>query len=132
MTDIDVDQFLFGRQIDLTEEAATPAELAAVADPHALVRERVLARQTTLEGREEPVVEQAPKSAATYVTAVVLRSRSGSDRPHVVTILTFPDGTRATACTCEAMLSVARRPEGCWAMVYVRGLVGIAQPGGPA
>lgn len=134
--EVDVDTFLFGRPIDMTgggpqRSIATDAELAATADPKTLVRERILARQQTMEGGEEPVGPKATPTAASRVVGVILTSRTGNERPHIVTIQTFPDGSRATVCTCEAMMSVAIRPELCWAAIYVRELVGIPQPGGP-
>jgi hypothetical protein len=122
MTDeISVDDFLFGERIDLGGGRGT---VVVEQKPEPV-------SQTTLEGREDPV--ERPKTLpAGYIAAVVLRSRSGSDRPHIVTILTFSDGAREVVCTCEAMLSIAKRPEGCWAMSYVRDLTGIPVPGGPA
>lgn len=54
---------------------------------------------------------------------IIFPSRSGGSG-HIVTVQ--PTGIEALACTCEAMLSLAHRPKGCWAMVRTRELLGFA------
>lgn len=71
--------------------------------------------------------------ARTHLRALVYASRSGGG-PHVVTLHELPDNdghySPAVLCICEATRNLARRPQGCWAMVDARDVFGLAPIGG--
>lgn len=91
--------------------------------------EAIAAEQAHQQTLEPPEVIEKPDTRARNVTppphplAIVWPSRSGG-KGHVVGIIDYPEG-RAVACNCEAMLSITKRPKGCWAMQATRELLGI-------
>ena len=59
------------------------------------------------------------KGAEHLISMTFTSSHEGP--PHIVTLL--PDGR--VSCTCQAMLSIESRPNGCWAMVQFRRVKGV-------
>ncbi len=59
-------------------------------------------------------------------SGMIFPSATGGDA-HVVTVMPF-DPPIQLACGCKAMLSLAFRPKGCWAMQEFRRMTGITEP----
>lgn len=72
----------------------------------------------------EPFVpEPQPVDGPEMPVALVFASKN-SGTPHVVTVLELKEG-RVVSCCCKAVLNLAHRPKGCWAMVRAREMLGI-------
>ena len=90
--------------------------------------------QQTIDGPEEPVAPKNVTPPRTFLRSLVYASRSGGG-PHVVSLHDVWDNDRkgfvpAVLCICEASRFIAKRPEGCWAMVDAREVFGLPPIGG--
>lgn len=63
--------------------------------------------------------------ALDLIDALVFSS-SHDGRSHVVSVSVEADGSRTLRCTCKAMRSIDYRPDGCWALVAGRSVLGLA------
>lgn len=59
-------------------------------------------------------------------SGMIFQSNTGGD-PHIVSVMAYEPSGQLT-CTCKAMLSLAFRPSGCWAMKEFRRMTGLAEP----
>lgn len=129
MTEIDLDAFVGpGPELDIREPdpivVDPPVPDQAVED--AIAAEKARHAQLTLDGPEEPM---AVTTARSFVRALFYVSKTGGEG-HVVVLHEGGDGTRSVLCNCPASRNLYARPQGCWAMMDARLILGIADPRG--
>jgi len=113
MDEMDLDAFIGFGDIVLDDEPADAEVVAAIAAAQ----------------RDIPAPPEEKPDNATFIAGVIFRSHE-SGPPHIVSVVDGgPMIGRYVACNCAAMRSLGHRPQGCWAMVFVRHLIGITLEG---